>query len=257
VGEALHFLRPEWPAVPGVHALSTTRAGGTSGAPYASLNLGLHVGDAAAVVQANRERLRQAAALPTEPVWLTQVHGTVAADLDASGSGSGLKADAAVSSRPGAVCAVMTADCLPVLMAAADGSAVAAVHAGWRGLEAGVIEAAWRVLQAKVTAGVSIQAWMGPAIGATHFEVGDEVRAAFLRQDPAAESAFKANTTGRWQCDLYALARQRLRAQGVTSIYGGKFCTYADEPHFYSHRRDVQHRGLAGTGRMATLIWRT
>lgn len=255
--DALQLLRPEWPAVPGVQALSTTRAGGGSGAPYESLNLGAHVGDIAATVRANRERLRAAAALPAEPMWLNQVHGTVVADLDDAGNASGITADAAVSRQPGRICAVMTADCLPVLLAAVDGSAVAAAHAGWRGLAAGVIEAALQALRARASAGVSIQAWLGPAIGPRHFEVGDEVRTAFLRQDPAAQDAFTVNSTSRWHCDLYALARQRLCAQGVTRVSGGDLCTYADERHFYSHRRDVQHRGLAGTGRMASLIWRT
>jgi len=252
-----HWLRPEWSAVAGVQALSTTRAGGSSHAPYASLNLGAHVGDDAAAVQANRERLRAAAAMPAEPVWLTQVHGTLVADLDGTGSAPDIAADAAVTSQPGRICAVMTADCLPVLLAARDGAAVAAAHAGWRGLAAGVIEATLQALRRKIPSGASIQAWLGPAIGPTHFEVGAEVRAAFLDQDRAAECAFKANAQSRWHCNLYALARQRLHAQGVTSISGGDFCTYAEEQLFYSHRRDVQHRGLPGTGRMATLIWRT
>lgn len=243
--------------MPGVQAVSTTRAGGESSAPYQRLNLGDHVGDATATVQANRSKLREAALLPREPAWLKQVHGFAVADLDAIDSSASIVADAAVASLPGRICAVMTADCLPVLLCAADGSAVAAVHAGWRGLASGVIEAAVQALRAKVPAGASIHAWLGPAISRGHFEVGDEVREAFLQKDPAAASAFTANASGRWQCDLYALARQRLQGRQVTSIRGGQFCTYADESRFYSHRRDVQHRGLAGTGRMASLIWRT
>lgn len=257
MSEPLRFLQPDWPAIPGVRALSTTRAGGVSAVPYESLNLGAHVGDATAAIRANRQRLRTAAALPAEPRWLNQVHGIAVADLDAAQESSTPTADAAVSSRPGCICAVMTADCLPVLLAAADGSAVAAAHAGWRGLAGGVVEAALQALRARISAGVSIHAWLGPAIGPAHFEVGDDVREVFVKNDPAAEAAFSSNDAGRWQCDLYQLVRRRLQAQGIASICGGGFCTYADERRFYSHRRDVQHRRLAGTGRMGSLIWRT
>jgi hypothetical protein len=229
--------------------------------PYASLNLGAHVADDLAAVQENRRRLRVAARLAAEPLWLTQVHGIAVgdldgADLDAVGS-QRMTADAAVTARPGRICAVLTADCLPVLMASEEGSAVAAVHAGWRGLAGGVIESALAVMRSKAGARATIHAWLGPAISSAHFEVGEDVRAAFLGQDAGAGSAFTPNASGRWQCDLYQLARRRLQARGVTSISGGGHCTYADEHRFYSHRRDVQHRGLAGTGRMATLIWRT
>lgn len=269
--EPLQWLRPEWPAIPGVQALSTTRTGGLSAAPYASLNLGAHVADDAAAVQANRQRLRAAAGLPAEPVWLTQVHGIAVADLDSAAHDAAAQgaadldaaksqpwtADAAVTTRPGRICAVLTADCLPVLLASQDGAAVAAIHAGWRGLAAGVIESALALMRSKAGAGAAIHAWLGPAISAAHFEVGEEVRAAFLRHDAAADAAFTSNSSGRWQCDLYQLARRRLQAQGISSIFGGGHCTYADEHRFFSHRRDVQHRGLAGTGRMATLIWRT
>jgi YfiH family protein len=255
--QTLHLLRPDWPLISGTRAVSTTRAGGVSVAAYESLNLGAHVGDGEAAVRSNRGRLQSTASLPAEPVWLRQVHGNVVADLDLLDEPTAVVADAAVSSAAGRVCAVLTADCLPLLLAAADGSVVAAVHAGWRGLAAGVIEAALQALRVKAPAGTFVHAWLGPAIGAAHFEVGAEVRAAFMRHDAAAQSAFTANAAGRWQCDLYALARQRLRAHGVTSIWGGGFCTYADDQRFYSHRRDVQHRGLAGTGRMASLIWRT
>ena len=251
----LQFLRPDWPALPGVRALSTTRAGGSSAAPFTSLNLGAHVGDAPTAVKANREQLRIAALLPAEPTWLTQVHGVAVADLDTNND-DGIVADAAIASLPGRVCVVMTADCLPVTLAAADGSAVAAIHAGWRGLAAGVVEAGVQALRARASRDVSVQAWLGPAIGLANFEVGEEVRAAFLRQDLQAAQAFTPNASGRWQCDLYGLARQRLRAQGITAISGGNFCTYADARRFYSHRRDVQHEGRASTGRMATLIWR-
>jgi YfiH family protein len=161
-----------------------------------------------------------------------------------------------VCSRSAVVCAVLTADCLPVLLAAGDGSAVGVVHAGWRGLAAGVIEAATDALRARTGTGTVLHAWLGPAIGAAHFEVGADVLEAFTRHDAAAASAFTPNAAGRWQCDLYLLARQRLRAQGVDEISGGGLCTYSDPVRFYSHRRDVQHRGHPATGRMATLIWR-
>jgi YfiH family protein len=232
-----------------------------SAAPYASLNLGAHVADDAAAVQGNRRRLHAAARLPAEPAWLTQVHGIAVADLDATDlhavESKGLTADAAVTGRPGRVCAVLTADCLPVLLASDDGAAVAAVHAGWRGLAGGVIESALAVMRTKAAPHATIRAWLGPAISAAHFEVGEDVRAAFLSQDAGAGIAFTPNARDRWQCDLYLLARRRLQARGVTSMSGGGHCTYTDEGRFYSHRRDVQHRGLAATGRMATLIWRT
>jgi len=251
---AVAWMEPEWVAPPGVRALCTKRGGGASAAPFESLNLGAHVGDAADAVLENRARLRKAARMPAEPRWLSQVHGIEVADLDTA---VGIHvADAAVSARAGTVCAVLTADCLPVLLSTADGAVVGAVHAGWRGLAAGVIETALQALRARAAPGIGIQAWMGPAIGPGHFEVGAEVRTAFLQQDPAAAEAFAPNDAGRWQCDLYALARLRLQRQGVSAITGGGLCTYDDAADFYSHRRDVQHLGRAATGRMASLIWR-
>ena len=248
------WLEPDWAAPPGVRALCTKRGGGASAAPFDSLNLGAHVGDAADAVLENRARLRKAARMPSGPRWLSQVHGVEVADLD---SAQGIPvADAAVSARAGTVCAVLTADCLPVLLSTVDGSVVGAVHAGWRGLAAGVIEAALRALRARGAPGIGVQAWLGPAIGPGRFEVGAEVRAVFLQHDPAAAAAFVPNDTGRWQCDLYALARLRLQRLGVGEITGGGLCTYDAAADFYSHRRDVQHLGLTGTGRMASLIWR-
>lgn len=246
----------DWQPVPGVRALCTTRASGVSAAPWDSLNLGDHVGDAPMAVAQNRARLAGMANLPAAPCWLRQVHGIAVADLDAWVAGVP-EADAAISTTPAKVCAVLTADCLPVLIAASDGSGVAAAHAGWRGLAAGVIESAVRALRQKLAPGVPLMAWLGPAISAAHFEVGDEVRAAFLAADSAAAAAFVAQSNGRWHADLYQLARQRLARLGIESVAGGGLCTYADEAHFYSHRRDVQHRGLDSTGRMAALIWRT
>ena len=250
------LLRPRWQAPAGVVALCTTRVGGASAAPWASLNLGTHVGDDPAAVAQNRRRLQVAAALPSVPGWLRQVHGIQVADLDALPAGGDPEADAAITGRPEVVCAVLTADCLPVVLAATDGSLVAAAHAGWRGLANGVLEATVAAIRARAGARIALSAWLGPAIGPAHFETGDDVRSAFLAADPGADAGFSPGRAGRWQCDLYQLARRRLEAVGVGDIGGGGFCTYAEEDRFYSHRRDVQHRGLAATGRMATLVWR-
>jgi YfiH family protein len=233
--------------------LVTTRVGGTSQAPWESLNLGDHVGDDPVAVAGNRALLL-VHGVPAAPRWLQQVHGVAVADLDAV-AGAITVADAAVSAHPGTVCAVLTADCLPVLLAAADGSAVAAAHAGWRGLAAGVLENTVAALRSRIRAGVELKAWFGPAIGPNHFEVGAEVRAAFLAQDAGAAEAF-AVAADRWHADLYRLARRRLAALGIRDVQGGTACTYADEARFFSHRRDVQHRALHSTGRMASLIWR-
>lgn len=250
------FVAVPWPGVPGIRALYTLRTGGVSVAPRDSLNLGDHVRDAPQAVAGNRQRLRIAAALPGEPGWLRQVHGVAVADLDLPQAGDPPTADAAVATQAGRICAVLTADCLPVLFAAADGSAVAAAHAGWRGLAAGVLERTTEALRTRVPSGTPLQAWLGPAIGPEHFEVGAEVRAAFLAADAGAAAAFVPGVADRWQCDLYQLARRRLDALGVTVTGGGDQCTYTDEARFFSHRRDVQHRGLDDTGRMAALIWR-
>ena len=250
------WVEPDWPAPGGVRALSTLRNGGASAAPYASLNLGAHVGDVAAAVAENRRRLALAAGLPSEPVWLTQVHGINVADLDAvygvgraadSGQPRALApADAVFTRQPGRVCAILTADCLPILLAADSGELVAAVHAGWRGLAGGVIEA---TVQAMAVPPASLMAWLGPAIGPLHFEVGAEVREALLAGDSQAETAFSLNARGRFMADLGALARRRLAALGVSRIHGGGECTFAAGDRYFSHRRD----GV--TGRQATLIW--
>jgi YfiH family protein len=259
------WVEPDWPAPGGVRALSTWRNGGASTAPYASLNLGDHVGDAAASVAENRQRLALAAGLPSQPVWLRQVHGTTVVELDAIDDGAtGIKAagpdaaagvvaaagvgaaDAAFTRRRGQVCAILTADCLPILLAADSGEVIAAAHAGWRGLAGGVIEA---TVQALAVPPAPLMAWLGPAIGPQHFEVGAEVREALLKGDLGAEAAFAANARGRYMADLGALARRRLAALGVGRIYGGGRCTYAEADRYFSHRRD----GM--TGRQATLIW--
>jgi YfiH family protein len=255
MSQRMPFLLPDWQAPPGVRVVSTTRQAGISAPPCDTFNLGAHVGDAPAAVRSNRRLLIDAAQLPAEPNWLQQVHGAEVVDLDAQQLVQ--RADAAICSQPGRVCVVMSADCLPVVLASADGAVVGVAHAGWRGLAAGVIESTVSALRAKAVPGSPLQAWLAPAIGAANFEVGAEVRTAFLQTDAASISAFAPNAQGRWQCDLYQLARQRLQRAGIDRISGGEHCTYADERNFFSHRRDVQHRKLATTGRMATLIWRT
>ncbi len=210
------------------------------------MNLAAHVGDDAEAVAANRRALRAALDLPAEPLWLSQVHGTAVADVSVDDGGVVPEADASVSAVSGRACAVMTADCLPVLFAARDGSAVAAAHAGWRGLVAGVLEATVEKLG---TPPETLLAWLGPAISQAAFEVGDEVRAAFVAADPDADTAFLPNAAGRWQADLYALARRRLSAAGVGAVYGGGECTYRDSRRFFSYRRE------AHCGRMASIIF--
>lgn len=243
---ASEFLIPDWPAPVQVRARVSTRAGGVSLGDFASLNLGDHVGDDPAAVAENRARLRQALGVPAEPFWLNQVHGITVVEAG-SGLGARRDADAAYSRTAGTVCAVLTADCLPVLFCDGAATTVAAAHAGWRGLAAGVLEAT--VSAMAVTPG-SILAWLGPAIGPSVFEVGEEVRAAFLLHGAAAADAFRPSPSGRWLADLYQLARLRLAAMGVTAVYGGGFCTYTDAERFYSYRRQAR------TGRFASLIWR-
>ena len=238
------MLLPDWGAPPNVRAAFTLRTGGVSVAPYDSLNLGAHVGDAPAAVEENRRRVHALLGLPAEPAWLQQVHGTEVADLDASMAVP--RADCAVTRVPGRVCVIQVADCMPVLFAARDGSAVGAAHAGWRGLAGGVLEATVHKLGVATD---QLLAWLGPTISQEHFEVGDDVRTAFMSHDPSAAPAFAANARGRWQCDLYALARRRLAALGVRDVSGGGWCTYGDAARFFSYRRDGQ------CGRMAALIW--
>ncbi|MDB6090110.1 MAG: laccase [Gammaproteobacteria bacterium] len=244
----LATIAPAWPAPSRVRAAFTLRTGGVSAPPFGSLNLGSHVGDILDAVKENRRRVRDALGLPAEPAWLQQVHGTGVADLDASEAweGSAPPADAATTRVRERVCVIQVADCMPVLLAAADGSAVAAVHAGWRGLAAGVLEKTIRKLGLPPA---HLLVWLGPTIGQENFEVGDDVRAAFMAVDAQSASAFQANPRGRWQCDLYALARLRLAALGVNAVFGGSWCTYADPARFFSFRRDGQ------CGRMAALIW--
>jgi len=243
------WFEPQWPAPGGVRVLSTLRGepggGGASQAPYACFNLGDHVGDDPLAVAENRRMLRREAGLPAEPSWLAQVHGVSVADLDARAPEAA--ADAAMTRCPGKVCVILTADCLPIVFATDTGDTVAAAHAGWRGLAAGVIGATVRAMAAQPE---RLIAWLGPAIGLEHFEVGEEVREAFLKGDPGARDAFKANARGRFQADLAMLARRQLEDLGVNRIYGGGECTYARADRYFSHRRD----GI--TGRQATLAWR-
>jgi len=238
------FLFPDWPCPPGVRAAFSLRTGGASGGPFASFNIADHVGDDAAAVAANRARLAAALGLPAEPLWLEQVHGAGVADFAGPPRP---QADAAIGRLPGEVCVVMVADCLPVLFADRDGSCVGAAHAGWRGLAAGVLE---RTVAALPVPPDRLLAWLGPAIGPAAFEVGPEVREAFVGVSPGAAAAFRQGTGDRWFADLYALARQRLAAAGVQAVHGGGWCTVADPARFYSYRRD------GATGRHAALIWR-
>ncbi len=243
---SLSWLTPDWPAPANVRAVVTTRDGPESSSrPAHAFNVGTHSGDDPAVLAENRAFLRDALSLPSEPRWLHQVHGTRTVEFDEVHPDEP-EADAAITRTPGVVLAILTADCLPVLFCADDGSEIAAAHAGWRGLSAGVLE---HTLAAMQTPRERIMAWLGPAIAARSYEVGGEVRDAFLAHDPAATPAFTATRPGHWRCDLYALARRRLYAGGVSRIFGGGFDTFTD-PRFHSFRRDG-----ARSGRMASLLW--
>lgn len=243
------LIFPSWPAPVTVRAVCTTRRGGVSEPPFDQLNLALHVGDDLGAVRDNRAALRTALHLAREPVWLEQVHGNtvVRADLLVGRPGPPPQADASVTSQPGVACAVLVADCLPVLFCDRSGHRVAAAHAGWRGLAGGVLEA---TVDALGVAPASILAWFGPAIGPERFEVGAEVRAAFVDRDPGAAACFVARPTAdKFLCDIFALAKRRLAAVGVTQVHGGGICTVSDPGSFFSYRRDGR------TGRMAALIW--
>ena len=270
------WIVPHWPAPPNVRALVTTRVGpkGAEPSPF-GFNVGTRCGDNSEAVARNRAFLRDALSPPSEPHWLRQVHGACVARFSISlpplageepapevlliggaqrADGGNIakdspdepEADAAVTCTTGVVLAIQTADCLPVLFCAEDGSEIAAAHAGWRGLSAGVLENTLAAMQAPRE---NIIAWLGPAIAAQSYEVGDEVREAFLAHDSAAASAFTAMRPGHWSCDLYALARQRLQRAGVTRIFGGGFDTFTD-PRLHSYRRDGAH-----SGRMVSLVW--
>jgi YfiH family protein len=238
---------PNWPAPPSIRAVSTRRGGGVSLGVYASLNLGAHVGDLPAHVAANRQLLRETLPLPAEPLWLNQIHGASVVEARTL-PGLPPDADAAFSLDTGVVCAVLTADCLPVLFCDRAGSRVAAAHAGWRGLAGGVLEATVEALGG----GGDLLAWLGPAIGPTAFEVGADVKAAFADKLGDCDHAFTPVDASHWLADLYQLARITLVRVGLAihNIHGGGECTYSDPERYFSYRRDGQ------TGRMATLIWR-
>ena len=243
MSEQLEYLVPDWPAPSSVRAAMTTRRGGFSTGPYASFNLATHVGDDERAVAANRRRLREGLSLPSEPQWLEQVHGRRVAMLSRPVAES---ADAAVAFEPGPVAAVLTADCLPVFLTSRAGDRVGIAHAGWRGIVMGVIEA---TVAALAIDPANLIAWLGPAIGPAAFEVGGEVRRMFIAMQPESAADFRPGRGQKYLADLPGLARRRLAACGVTSVYGGEHCTAADPGRFYSYRRDGQ------TGRMAALIW--
>ncbi len=239
-----NWIEADWPVPPGIHAAVTLRSGGNSSAPYQGFNLAKHVNDKAEHVAANRKQLKASLQLPGDPVWLNQVHGDTVVKADQTDAG--IEADAAYTDQANTVCAVMTADCLPVLMVSADGQRVAAIHAGWRGLLAGVIENT--VIQMQAENG---WAWLGPAICPRCFEVGAEVRVAFVQNNSAYTSAFSAQgVDNKYLMDIFQLARMKLQQLGVKQIFGGKDCTVCDRERFFSYRRDGE------TGRMASLIWR-
>jgi polyphenol oxidase len=245
---APQLLEFEWRTPAGVRAAFTTRLGGVSEAPWDSFNVASHVGDAPDSVTRNRVQLHALLNLPAGPAWLNQVHGVTVADLDArAATGAPSTADAAIARGASRVCVIMVADCLPVLFASRDGGVIAAAHAGWRGLAAGVLE---RTVAATGVAGSELSAWLGPSISQPHFEVGDEVRTEFVASYRGAAACFTVNDRGRWHADLVGLARRRLAALGVSDVSGGEWCTFADRERFFSHRRDGKG------GRMAALIWR-
>ncbi len=242
-------LIADWPAPPGVVAFTTLRHGaGVSQAPFDAFNLGARCGDEAAAVAANRASLIEKFSLPSAPHWLRQVHGTrVVRFAQPDAPTEEPEADAAATAASGTVLAILTADCMPVAFAAADGSEIAAAHAGWRGLAAGVLESTVATMS---TPAEEVLAWLGPAAGPQAYEIGEEVFEAFVANDARAQSAFAATRPGHWRVDLYALARLRLLAAGVRRVYGGGLCTISDPQRFFSHRRDQR------TGRMATLVYR-
>ena len=242
---APEWITPDWPAPAQVKAAATLRTGGVSEGTFASLNLGAHVGDDANAVAENRRLLKAALQLPAEPTWLNQVHGTTVVAAAAE-PGSRPSADASVAFGPGAVCVVLTADCLPVLLCDRAGTRVAAAHAGWRGLVGGVLAEA---IEALAVSPAELLAWLGPAIEQDAFEVGPEVLEQFAARDPNNAAAFTPNARGRWQADLYQLARNELNRLGVSCVHGGGFRCFADSERFFSYRREPR------TGRMATLVW--
>lgn len=241
----MNFITPDWPSPPQVKAFTTCRDGGASQAAFSSLNLAGHVGDNEQVVAKNRSTLSYQSSLPADPIWLEQVHGTKVVELDQLEDSRLVQADGSIARSHELICAVMTADCLPILLCKEDGSVVAAVHAGWRGLVAGIVESAVKQLAEPE----KIIAWLGPAIGPSHFEVGAEVKDAFVDKNRVMHQCFQQVDSQHYLADLYALARIVLLKCGVKRIYGGEYCTYNQADQFFSYRREPI------TGRMASLIW--
>ena len=244
----LDLIRPAWPLQHCVEVVTTTRQGGFSRSPYHALNLALHVGDDQTSVERNRALLKQQLELPQDPKWLQQVHATTVVHADQL-TPDETQADASYSQQAGTVCAILSADCMPVVLAACDGSCVAVVHAGWRGLAAGILQNTLAVIRSKQTTNIEFYAWLGPAIGPQVFEVGAEVRAEFIEYDAHLACAFREHHKHSYLCDLYLLAQHILAAADVNKVFGGEYCTYSDKNRFFSYRR------TAPTGRMATLAY--
>lgn len=238
------LITPDWPAPASVKAVSSTRLGGVSEGPFASLNVGLTAGDLRSIVTRNRALLRRAASMPAEPAWLQQVHGTELVELNGDDP-QGVTADGSHTTRSSVVCAVMSADCLPVLLCNHAGTKVAALHGGWRGLAAGIINKGVE----RFAKSDRLLAWLGPAISVSAYEISAEVRDQFICKDETMATCFKPSRTGHWFADLYALARKQLASVGVTAVYGGQFCTYTQADKFFSFRRDGK------TGRMVSAVW--
>ena len=243
---SLEYIAPDWPASKNIRCLTTTRKGGFSRNLYKGLNLGMRVNDDIKHVQENRQLLKHDLNLPNDPIWLDQVHGSQVIQLLDTKT-KNLSADAAYTKEVGVICAVLTADCLPVVFCDQSGSYVALAHAGWRGLLNGVLE---NTLQALPVDNVDIMCWLGPAIGPNKFEVGEEVSEQFVAKDVAHENSFRVQSDSKYLANIYGLAKNILSSNGVKNIYGGEYCTYTQENSFFSYRRDGQ------TGRMATLIWK-
>ena len=243
--QAACYLKAEWPASSNIFAYTTTRLGGNSAAPYASLNLAQHVGDEATTVQLNRQHLKSSLMLPSEPFWLNQIHSNICVKVDKQSIGN-ITADATYTKQSNIVCAVLTADCLPILICNQAGNEVAAIHAGWRGLAGGIIQNTINHFDAPAD---QLLAWLGPASGPEVFEIGDEVRTQFINLNRQTSIAFKPSLAGRWLANLYQLASLLLNSSGITAIYGEPKCTYSNPELFFSYRREHL------TGRMASLIW--
>ncbi len=247
---SLNLIKPDWPAPPSIVAFTTTRSGGISEGPYASFNLGHHVGDNPSHVNQNRQMLINSIKLPHEPIWLNQTHSKIIINLDDLNNQSSEttlpNADGSYTTRPQQICAVLTADCLPVLLCNRTGTEIAAAHVGWRGCLAGILSEAVKQFRSQPS---ELMAWLGPAIGPEAFEVGPEVFEAFTDRHPKNKSAFIPQTNGKYLANLYLLATLELNREGVTAVYGGDYCTYTDEGMFFSYRKSG-----GNTGRMASII---